>query len=334
LIPEETNPTQTTPEEPLAPTPVPTPERLEPIEPLDDGGFTPPHGDPLGDAALDLPAEHDHSAAVADFPAGVPIAATPLDSASAHERRAEPPARVEPEPGELLYSGPAEPAPAGDLFANPEPVIGFVEAPVAAAVAVESAPSATTSHQERAEVAPVIEEPAGAMSDQPELLYAGPVEPAPAGLHFPEAAAGDDEGELTVGSSDPLSYPTPEVHDDLEAAALVSEAVAPEVAPVEEPDEPLDGGPNWMLAFICAWSSAISLREAWATVGGGSWGLALRNLGVMGYLLLGVGLLAFAFDALRWGRPRRGAAALVIPTLLTLAGVVCLVLWNDRGRPI
>jgi hypothetical protein len=302
---------------------------------LDDGGFTPPHGDPLGDAALDPPAPLESPPPAPDlFPSEAATAAA-SESAIPEVVAADVPVTSTLEPPDLLYSGPVEPAPAGDLLPDPEPVQEVTAAPLAA-VAVPEAGLPGRVFDEPAPVieATVLEEPVIAADDQPELLYAGPVEAAPAGLHFPEPEAEGAKSEPALRASEPQSFPSPVPHDELEAAALASEAVAVEPPLPDEPELPVDGGPNWMLAFICAWSSAISLREAWATVGGGSWGLALRNLGVMGYLLLGVGLIAFALDALRWGRPRRGAGALVIPTLLTLAGVVCLVLWNDRGRPI
>jgi hypothetical protein len=212
---------------------------------------------------------------------------------------------------EPLYFGPVEPALAGDLSLDSEPEEGRAEAG-AGLVAEET--------------------PVPATHARPEPLYAGPVEVAPAGLGFaePEGTAAET-GPLSEAGS-PATLTEPEVHDELEATAL-ARSVAAEAEPIVE-DEPFETGPNWMLAFICAWSSAISLREAWVTVGGGGLGPALHNLGVLGYLFLGVGLLTYAFDALQWGRPRRSLGPLVLPTLLTLAGVVCLVLWNNPGRPI
>lgn len=262
--------------------------------------MTPPHGDPVGDAAL------EHSATVAE---SAPVPESPVSESPTTAA-----AVVSETPSaEPLYFGPVEPAPAGDLSLDSEPDNG--RAAESAGLAGEE-PAVSPTHAE------------------PEPLYAGPVEAAPAGLGFaaPEGEATETGQRGQTGG--PVTLTQPEVHDDLEAAALASSAVAPEAEPAGEEDEPLETGPNWMLAFICAWSSAIALREAWATVGGGGLGPALHNLGVMGYLFLGVGLLAYAFDALQWGRPRRGLAPLVLPTLLTLAGVVCLVLWNNPGRPI
>lgn len=311
MIPEETNPTQTRPEETLPPTFESVPESATPTEPVDDGTFTPPHGDPVGEAALETatpvvqpPASPDHNVS--------PLANTSfVDSHNSGSATVETGA----EQPELLYAGPVEPAPAGAWFPEPERRPADAE-PTAAA----------PDHETVTDAAHL----------QPDVLCEGPVEAVPAGLHFAEAEETRVETEThpVPGEASTLTAQLP--HDDLEAAALASGAVAPHVEPESpvELEEQAEGGPNWMLAFICAWSSAISLREAWATIGGGGLGMALRNLGVLGYLLLGFGLLAFALDALRWGRPRRGLAQLVVPTLLTLAGVVCLVLWNDRGRPI
>jgi hypothetical protein len=300
---------------------------------LDDGSFTPPHGDPLGDAALDSPAASELATEVPEFATSEAVVVADLDSGHHNATTAELPGVPVAEPADLLYTGPVEPALAGSLIEHPEPIVEHAEVGSQAPFAAEPV-SAVSQHSEWGTLDPVVAEPVDRVADaQPELLYAGPVEPAPVGLHFPETAPECDETGSAFAAGVRQAFPR-QPNDDLEVAALASKVTAPESIPLEEPDEPIDGGPNWMLAFICAWSSAISLREAWATVGGGGLGMALRNLGVLGYLLLGVGLLAFAFDALRWGRPRRGIGPLVIPTLLTLAGVVCLVLWNDRGRPI
>jgi hypothetical protein len=385
LIPEETNPTQKTPEEPLAPTPVPAPETVAPGEPLDASVFTPPHGDPLGDVALDPAPAEPPDDGVFTPPHGAPLGHVALDPAPAEPlddgeftpphgdplgdaALAPPPSfeatLVEPVAGEaapdaftdstpvaaftveeplvaapsapeLLYSGPVEPAPAGAWIGDPEPERMNAE-PVLAVPVAETAATAEnwTAPDEHAAVGTVEVTSTGIEHDQPELLYSGPVEPAPAGFYLSESATNGGVGEEGSTPDPSPVQPIGELHDDLEAAALAAEATPQGDEPPVEPEPPIDGGPNWMLAFICAWSSAISLREAWVTLGGGGFGMILHNLGVLGYLLLGVGLLAFAFDALRWGQPRRNVGALVIPTLLTLAGVICLVLWSDRGRPI
>ena len=109
--------------------------------------------------------------------------------------------------------------------------------------------------------------------------------------------------------------------------------------PVAEEHRPAETGPNWMLAFVCAWAGGTALNEAWAVLASAGFRIApmLRNLGFVGYGLLGLGLFAFALEALRWGSQRRGAAsllAILLPALLTLAGVVCLILSGDPGRRI
>lgn len=116
--------------------------------------------------------------------------------------------------------------------------------------------------------------------------------------------------------------------DPVRDSAAVLEAE--EEAPLPLPDT----GPNWMLAFVCAWSGTVSINEAWAVASAG--GQVLSNLGFLGYALLGLGLLAFAVEALRWGRRRSGAVALLLmaATLLTLAGLVCLLMWPSAGRKI
>lgn len=379
MNPEETNPTPTHPDEPLAPNPGLMADPASPGEAQDSGGYTPPHGDPLSASALKpaLPDEPQASGLITAHaapeapddggytpPHGDPLGSAALEPALSFEEAPErpnfdmaavPPGDSEPfqaftadvpvfttpEASELLVSAPVEPEPAGTPLANLEPawettepvravaspqadVLGAAGDPITA-VAAEAAETEVASAGPTSDEATVQD-----AFDQPEPLYGGPVEPAPAGLYLGEPADPEDAAATTTANN----ATDPGVHDDLEAAALATSAVEPEAEAGGEPEAEIDGGPNWMLAFICAWSSAISLREAWYTLAGGGWAVILRNLGVLGYLLLGVGLLAFAFDALRWGRPRRGVGTLVIPTLLTLAGVVCLVLWNERGRPI
>jgi hypothetical protein len=115
----------------------------------------------------------------------------------------------------------------------------------------------------------------------------------------------------------------------LEAAAAAS-AVPEPVA-----DDRVESGPNWMLAFICAWTGVTSLNEARVLLDpAGFRPELLHNYGFLGYILLGLGLLFFGLEALRWGRPGRGIGMLFVPSALTLAGVICLVLWNDPGRRI
>jgi hypothetical protein len=94
-----------------------------------------------------------------------------------------------------------------------------------------------------------------------------------------------------------------------------------------------------MLAFVCAWAAATALNEAWAVMApiGFHFATLVRNVAFDGYVLLGLGLAAFALEALRWGARRReggSLAGVVMPALLTLAGVVALVISHDPGRRI
>lgn len=132
----------------------------------------------------------------------------------------------------------------------------------------------------------------------------------------------------TVRTENPVPLP---------AETLQSPKEATERSAEPAPD-PASGGPNWMLAFVCAWAGATALNEAWAVVTAvGMTAQVLRNQAFLGYGLLGIGLLVFAIEALRWGSRRRGAASLiavVVPALMTLAGVVALILSQDPGRRI
>ncbi len=114
-------------------------------------------------------------------------------------------------------------------------------------------------------------------------------------------------------------------------------AVGEEPAPsYGEPAEEADPGsqPNWMLAFVCAWAGGTSLFEAWHLYQAAKMG-AIRGPAFLGYILLGAGLIGFAVDAFRWGRSRRRlVAALLVPVVLTLAGIALLILSHDPGRRI
>ena len=125
----------------------------------------------------------------------------------------------------------------------------------------------------------------------------------------------------------PSVQPTSKLDPVSDSAAVLE---AEEEAPLPLPDT----GPNWMLAFVCAWSGTVSINEAWALAASGV--KILSNLGFLGYLLLGLGLLAFAVEALRWGRRRGSGAALLLmaATLLTLVGLICLLMWPSAGRKI
>ena len=111
----------------------------------------------------------------------------------------------------------------------------------------------------------------------------------------------------------------------------------PAVQPVSE--EPhVETGPNWMLAFVCLWAAGTALNESWfLAMQVGLTPALLRNVTVMGYGVLGLGLVGFALDALSSGKKQSPAASIIkalIPALLTLAGVILLVLSNDPGRRI
>lgn len=313
MNPEDTNPTRVPPEEPLTPQPRNEADPVEVPEPLDDGTFTPPHGDPVGEAALEPPATLEANPVTREGASNEPSQNSFAEKVSSPYETTDEVVHQGVASTGALYTGPVEPAPLGDLFVTSE----------------SEAHDAGTRQQSGGHEVDGAETHA-----QPEPLYTGPMEPAPAGLFFDETLTDGEQTEVQPAAGEATKQPRQALNDDLEAAALASSTVPAEAeSPVGVEEQP-EGGPNWMLAFICAWSSMISLREAWATVGGGGFGQALHNLGVMGYLLLGVGLLAFALDALQWGRPRRGVGPLVLPALLTLAGVVCLVLWNNPGRPI
>lgn len=115
----------------------------------------------------------------------------------------------------------------------------------------------------------------------------------------------------------------------------------PAFTPAAAPTVPArEAGPNWMLAFVSAWAGAVSLSEAWNLAAGAGLHLTralLTSSAFLGYALLGLGLLAFALEALQWGKRRSGAVPLLsvlIPTALTLAGVIYLIMSKDPGRRI
>jgi len=142
----------------------------------------------------------------------------------------------------------------------------------------------------------------------------------------PGALAGDGAAAPAPADAVPADRPPAEA-DEAEAPA----AAAPRARP----------SPNWMLAFVCAWAGGTAFNEAWVKLWDLAGGKGLRldlakEITVLGYVLLGAGLLAFAVDALRWGRRRgAGAAALLfLAGLLTLGGVAALILSADPGRRI
>ncbi len=175
----------------------------------------------------------------------------------------------------------------------------------------------------------------------PPRVHPLPAEGFPAEVPLPEvrpisydpAAVRAANGEGPAVTDSPAPQPAglsarPSVPDRVEASAAVLEAE--EAAALRNPE----AGPNWMLAFVCAWSGAASINEAVALAAPGA--RLFFDLGFMGYLLLGLGLLAFAVESLRWGRRRSGGTALLLAaaTVMTLVGVVCLVLWPAPGRKI
>jgi uncharacterized membrane protein len=115
----------------------------------------------------------------------------------------------------------------------------------------------------------------------------------------------------------------------------------------EEDEEDRTGvGPNWMLAFVCAWAGGTALFEAPAALKATDpMSSSLERLlpwtdrlfGCAGLSLLGIGLLLFAGEALLWGKRRQGIGpvlAVVFPALLTLAGIIFLFLSHYSGHRI
>jgi len=150
-----------------------------------------------------------------------------------------------------------------------------------------------------------------------------------------DAAAG---GATVV--SQPYREPQPQWTADSAAAPLPPPAVpAATVEAAHAEDEHYsDAGPNWMLAFVCLIAGATSLFEAWAIAAPAQFRTSvLAGHSFLGYALLGLGLMAFAAEALQWGRRRQGVGALLavaVPALLTMAGVIYLILSHSPGRRI
>lgn len=249
------------------------------------------------------------------------------------EKKSEP---VEPE------SAPAVP-PAEEPARAVEPHPAEVDAAPAfseGGVAPEAA--AVEAHP----AAPVETASSSASLTAPEGVRPAETEPVP--LTSPEtlpAAGADPFRPLESAPASPVASaeaaaPVPAA--EIPAASPVSrlesqEAVTPPAEPAPEP--PALSGPNWMLAFVCAWAGATALNEAWAVMApiGFKLPLLLRNTAFVGYTLLGLGLAAFAIEALRWGaRKREGGslAQVLLPAVVTLAGVIALILSQDPGRRI
>jgi hypothetical protein len=93
-----------------------------------------------------------------------------------------------------------------------------------------------------------------------------------------------------------------------------------------------------MLAFVCGWAGFTALNEAWVVaLRTGIKAQLVRDPTFVGYALLGLGLLTFGLEALRWGKRRTAGflATVTIPTLLTLLGVILLIFFSrDEGRKI
>jgi len=321
-------------------------------EPLDDASSTPPHGDPLHLAPV------TSTLAEATDGAGEPPVDEPLDDASSTPPHGDPlhlapvtstlaeTADVAPEPpvDEPLDDASSTPPHGDPLRVSAVPTATWTADP-----AFEQEAAVLTTGGREAPTLGGGEPPVDFGADGFEVSAIGgaPLEAAGAQQEFADRSEYHSDPPFASSATVLESLYSPDVNegegtqpaDALEAAALGHPGAvvleAPGAGEVEAPEERREGGPNWMLAFICAWSGATSLFEAWTLMRSGGMRVELlQNLGFVGYLLLGLGLAVFAIEALGWGRPRRGVAPVLLPTALTLAGVVCLVLWNDPGRPI
>ena len=260
-------------------------------------------------------------------------------SDSAEAPQAVPLPTQEPDPSP---AAPAEPlrSEAAAISPAPDPV------PSASPVAAESPIFPPAAAQ--AEVPPPLPaaEPEGAAGAVPDF----PAAPPAVGAANSPLDAISEEGRVPVSpiaalTDHPIgasSVPAPMVGAaEAWPEARQERGALPQADRTDQDDYAQDaphGGPNWMLAFVCAWAGGTALNEAWASTAAGKVGAQLlRNPAFAGYLLLGLGLVAFAIEALRWGKRNRGMASLlivVVPALLTLAGVACLVLSTEPGRRI
>ena len=157
---------------------------------------------------------------------------------------------------------------------------------------------------------------------------------AAAGVELPRVAS--ETAPLAAAADGPL---------DSEPLAADSEASDEashrhrhgEAARVGEEDL-IPEGPNIMLAVVCWIAGATSLHEGWVLLGGQLPSAGdLASASFRGYLALGIGMLLFSVEALRWGRKRRSflwvgvfAAAFVLMAL----GVIWLAGTADPGRRI
>jgi hypothetical protein len=166
-----------------------------------------------------------------------------------------------------------------------------------------------------------------------------PVEAPVAGGPVVEAAGIEtavvDDGEVETPAAamtpPPAAY-SPTAYERTDPAKAAAEG-RPAAWPPEEEEPEYEGGPNWMLAFVCAWAGATSLYQAWDITRRVDLIQIQRMLALAGFSSLGIGLLAFGVEALLWNRVRRTTGSqillVLIPLLLTLAGVVCLFMFKD-----
>lgn len=149
-----------------------------------------------------------------------------------------------------------------------------------------------------------------------------------------EFAAAPADGSSAVApeamrlSAEPLTF--------TEAGAPEAEAGEAEAAREEDAaaagTRGVPGGPNLMLAIVCWIASATAFFESFALYRA-HW---LRSYAFTGYFSLGLGILLFSFEALSWGKRKRGWMAWVyLPAAaLTILGIVSLVLSQAPGRRI
>ena len=241
------------------------------------------------------------------------------------ERTKTPPPAANPEE--------AQRPPDGDPQASsPSPVKMTEETPAAESAApthdpgattqpVAASPEAESTAPQGADVAPAVPE---APAERVAPFAPEPTEPTPTVAVTGEATTATTP---VAGAAEAALAPEPQ---DLGTA---SEAAADEYA-----EELVVQGPNWMLAFVCWVAGLTSLYEAWVLVGTELWrSEKFANLAFGGYASLGLGILLFSVDAMRWGKRRRTPLWMLVFLLafvLMLAGVVCLRYAEEPGRRI
>lgn len=290
---------------PVSPEPAPSPTAVAFEAPLDPPVPPGPEwsAEPANGAAPWEPA-------VVPPPLPAPDVAVSSASVSAEFPESEP---AEPEPVLNTADG-ASSSETPIVSAAPEAIATSDDLEAPAAPMYAEVPAATEPLEAPADGLTFLAEP----PPPPPVLSAwGPPPPA-----WPPAAASPSLIEGVPPGTADLPTPTAEP--------------LPAAQPAEEPY--VETGPNWMLAFVCLWAAGTALNEAWfLAIQVGLTPALLRNVTVMGYGVLGLGLVGFALDALSSGKKQSPAASLVkalIPALLTLAGVILLVLSNDPGRRI